>query len=481
MGKVLATLAEVVMPLLVVRLLGKADVGALMALFLIYNTLAPIICTGVPQTVMFNLPGRPLEERASIARQIMKLMMVLGVVTAGVLVLLGLGGDRIQEAFSPAGGIVDLSALLLLALFPLGDIPTRMLTNLLVVENHPRGAAGYGLFRSLGMSVCTVVPLALGGDAWSVATWLGVLAAGQLVVLLVYIHRLYGGVARRASPVSYRAILRFGLPLGVTSIVAVLNKFFDRFVILLVFGGTMYAEYEAGAWQVPFITTIPYVIGTSIAPQMVESFRSEQPRDAMRLWRAAINKVSLIVVPVALVFIVATEELVEILFTSKYAAAVPILRWYSILAIGRVASFGEVLVAAGRPGYALQAAGLSFAANIMLSLPLLWWLGFIGPAVGTALAFVASATFYCWRIARASGLRIRDTFPLFGYLRVVALGLVGVVGAVAVKFHFDAPAAVKLAAEGGVLIMSFALLGSLLGLISREDWRYLRNWLRLKF
>jgi O-antigen/teichoic acid export membrane protein len=392
----------------------------------------------------------------------------------------GVFGEPLLAVISPRGSTVDLSPLLLLALFPVGDVPARMLTNLLVVEDRPRAAAGYGIFRSLGMSVCTLVPLAAGGDAWSVAGALAVLALGQLALVLVLLRRLYGGVARIESPVSVWAILRFGLPLGMTTVVAVLNKFFDRFVVLVAFGGAMYAEYEAGAWQIPIVTTIPYVIGTAIAPQMVASFRAGRPLDALRLWGASIEKVALLVVPVTLAFIVATEEAVELLFTAEYAAAAPVLRWYSILAIGRVASFGEVIVAAGRPHFVLQAALLSLAANVVASLVMLEWLGFIGPAVGAALAFVPTAVFYCWCIARAAGVRLRDTFPLRGYLRIVAVGLVGGAAGVAVKTTLEASTPVMLAAQMGAVVVTFAAVGSVVGVIRGEDWRYLGRWVRLK-
>lgn len=480
LGNVLATLAEIVIPLLVVRLLGKADVGGLMALLLVYNTLAPIVSLGVPQTLMYELPGRPRPERAAVARRVHGVMLALGAVAAAVLVALGLGGEPLLAAISPRGATVDLTPLVLLALFPLGDVPARMLTNLLVVEERPRAAAGYGIFRSLGMSVCTLVPLTLGAGAWAVAGALGGLALGQTVAALVLRRRLYAGVPRVPSPVSTRAILRFGLPLGMTTVVTVLNKFFDRFVVLVAFGGAMYAEYEAGAWQIPIVTTIPYVIGTAIAPQMVASFRAARPLEALQLWGASIEKVALLVVPVTLAFIVATEEAVELLFTAEYAGAAPVLRWYSVLAIGRVASFGEVIVAAGRPQYVLQAAVLSFGSNVVLSLVLLEWVGFVGPAMGTALAFVPTALFYCWCIARAAGVRLRDTFPLRGYLRIVAVGLVGAAAGVAVKVSLVAPTPVRLAAQLGTVVAGFALVGSLVGVIGREDWRYLGRWVRLK-
>lgn len=480
LGNVLATLAEIAIPLLVVRLLGKSDVGALMALLLVYNTLAPIVSLGVPQTVMYNLPARPLEERAAIARCTVRVMLVLGGIAGAILLALGAVGEIVMAALSVRGAPVDLSPLMLLSLFPLGDVPARMLTNLLVVEDRPRAAATYGIFRSLGMSLCTLVPLACGGDVWSVTAALVLLALAQLGLLLAHLQRLYGGVARRSSPVSAWSILRFGLPLGTTTVVAVLNKFFDRFVVLLAFGGAMYAEYEAGAWQIPIVSTIPYVIGTALAPQMSASFQTGQPHDALRLWGASIEKVSLLVVPVTLAFIVATEETVELVFTADYAAAAPILRWYTILALGRVASFGEVIVAAGRPQYVLQAALLSFAFKVVLSLVLLSWLGFVGPAVGTALSFVPMAVIYCWYIARAAGVRVRDTFPLRSYLRIVAVGLPGVAAGVWVKLALVASTPVRLAAVVGVVVLGFAVVGSALGVIRGADWRYLGNWVRLR-
>jgi O-antigen/teichoic acid export membrane protein len=480
LGNVLATLAEIAIPLLVVRLLGKAEVGGLMVLFLVYNTLAPIVSLGVPQTVMYNLPGRPLDERAAIARRILGVMLGLGGVAAAVLVGVGLLGEATLAALSLRGGEVDLSPLLLLALFPLGDIPARMLTNLLVAEDRPRAAAGYGMLRSLGMSVCTLVPLSVGGDAWGVAGSLGGLAMVQLGLVLVHFRRLYGGAARRRSPVSTRAILSFGLPIGMTTVVSVLNKFFDRFVVLLAFGGVMYAEYEAGAWQIPIVSTIPYVIGTAMAPQMVASFRAGQPLDALRLWGASIKKVSLLVVPVTLAFMVATEEAVELLFTAQYAASVPVLRWYTLLAMGRVAAFGEVIVAAGRPQYVLQAALLSFGSNVVLSLLLLEWLGFVGPAMGTALAFIPMAVFYCWCIARAAGVRLRQVFPLRAYLQVVAVGLVGVAAGLVVKTQLVAGTVAMLAAQMGAVVVTFAVVGTAVGVIGREDWRYLGRWVRLR-
>ncbi|MEX1361733.1 MAG: oligosaccharide flippase family protein [Nannocystaceae bacterium] len=482
LGNVLATLADIVVPLLIVRLLGKSDVATLTALLLVYNTVALIVATGFPQAVMYHVPGRPRAERAAVARKIARAMFVLGLAAGVLLLLLGVYGRAVLDAISSVDSedLVELGPLMIIALVPLGDLPGRILPNLLVAEDRARSAAAYGVFRSLGLSLCTLLPIALGGSVWTVAQCLVGMGVAQGLWVLASLRSLYGRTPRIPSPVSLGEMIRFGVPLGLTDIVAILNNSFDRFLIMLTFTDVVFAEYQAGAWQIPIITRIPYMVGTAMAPQMVEMFRAGRAKDAIALWRSSIEKVSLLVVPIALVFVVAAEEVVEILFTAPYAAAAPVLRWYSILTVGRVAAFGSVIVAAGRPKYVFQASVLSLLSNVALSIPLLWVFGFVGPAMGTALAFVPIAVFYTWTIARASRLPTREIFPLGAYLKVVTVGLVGVAAAVAFKLAVQGPAALMLLGEGAVLLGTFAVLGSVLRIIAPEDWRYVSGWLRLR-
>lgn len=482
LGNVLATLADIVVPLLVVRLLGKADVAALTALLLVYNTVALVVATGFPQAVMYHLPGRPRPERAAVARTIAGTLLGLGALASVLLLLVGRFGSQLVAAISPvdAGSVVDLGPLMVIALVPLGDLPGRLLPNLLVAEERPRAAAAYGVFRSLGLSLCTLLPIALGGTAWTVAWALVLVGMAQGVWVLASLRSLYGGAERVPSPTSLREMVRFGLPLGLTDVVAVLNNGLDRFLVILMFTDVVFAEYQAGAWQIPIITRVPYVVGTAMAPQLVEMFRSGRPREAIALWQASIEKVSLVVVPVALVFVVAAEEVVEILFTAEYAGAAPVLRWYSILTMGRVAAFGSVIVAAGRPGFVFQASVLSLAANVALSVPLLLVLGVVGPAMGTALAFVPIVVFYTWSIARASALPMREILPLRAYGRVVAVGLLGVAVALAWKLGMEGSAVFMLAGQAVLLLGTFAAVGTMSGIVTRDDWRYVWRWLKLE-
>lgn len=482
LGNVLATLAEVVVPLVIVRMVGKGEVATLMSLLLIYNTTSLIVMTGFPSTVTYFLPGKPRAQRAAIARRVIGTMMMLGVVAGVLMFFAGMFGRDILTAISSVdpSQVTSLEPLMLVALVPLGDLPARVLPNLLVVENRPRPAAGYGVLRSLGMSLSTLLPVAFGLDAWAVAGALVVLAVIELVFLQWQLHRLYGGLPRVPATVSVGQLFRFGVPLGLTDIVSVLNHRLGAFLILSTFADVAFAEYQAGGWQIPIVTQVPYLVGAALAPRMVELFGAGKPREAIAMWRQSIGKVSLLVVPFTLVFVVAADDLVAILFTPDYARAADVLRWSALMGVGRVAAFGTVIVSAGRPRFVLQAALLSLVSNMVISLPLLWWLGFVGPAMAAFFAFVPMVVYYCWCIARASGLELREIFPLVAYSKVLAVALVGVAGALVFRHFFDWSPVPSLLAQAAIVLGIFSALGSALGIIERSDWSFAWGWVRLK-
>ncbi len=487
LGKILATLSEAIVPLAIVRLLGKADVGILSGLLLVYSTVALVLTAGFPETLTFYLPTRTPAERKAIAAKVAQALLLLG--SIGALVLLGIS---LLARFVPswasgmAGGhdsqsaIESLKYLALLAVYPIADLPGRMLPNLLIVEQRAKAAAGIGIVKAIGSALAAILPIALGAPLWVVILSIGSFGFVFGAVLVYYIHALYPGVPAIASPISMKTLLRFGLPLGLTDIVSMLNNQLDRYLIVFFFPVTAVAEYQAGAWQIPIIMTIPYTVGAVYAPRFVELFKTGKSQEAIDIWRHSALKTALLVVPITMVFVVASEETMELLFTSSYLRAAPVFRWYCILTLGRIATFGSVIVAAGAPRLIFQAAVFSLVSNALICSVLVKIVGFNGPAMGTALAFIPSVAYYCVCIAAATKLSFRQIFPLFGFLRVLALTCLASLPAWWFKSVVSWPAAARLPVEAGLVLGTFALLGTVVGAIQRPDWAFLANWLRLR-
>ena len=67
-GRFVAMVAEAATPFVIVRLLGKADVGAFSGLMLVYTTLSVVLTAGFPAAILYYLADRPREARAAITR-----------------------------------------------------------------------------------------------------------------------------------------------------------------------------------------------------------------------------------------------------------------------------------------------------------------------------------------------------------------------------------------------------------------------------
>lgn len=489
-GKVLSSLSEAAVPMVLVRTLPATEVGILSAMLLIYAILAPILTAAFPGTLMYYLPTREASARRAIAMRVGAVLFGLGLLLGAFLFGLGLIAVLVPESLraitnnvvggTSAVGPSGLKYLLILAIMPLGDVPARMLPNLLVVENRASAAAGIGVAKSIGTAVFAVVPILLGLDIWFVIGSIALFGFGYGGLVLYYLQKLYPKVKRTPSPITTGELFRFAIPLGLTEITATLNSKLDQFMITLYFVAAMVAQYQMGSFRIPVVPAIAMSAAAIYTPHFTRLFADGKPREAIETWRLSIRKVAMLVVPISLVFVVAAEETIELLFTAEYLRAANVFRAYSLLSMMRVAAFGAVIIAAGRPKLVFVAAVTSLGANIAISVPLLFLIGFEGPAIGTALAFIPMTIAYCWCIARASGLKFREIFPLMDYLKVVAVGAVAAGAAVAVKLSLPVGPALRLTAVAVVLVAVFILVGWVTRLIGREDWLYLGQWFSKK-
>jgi O-antigen/teichoic acid export membrane protein len=465
LGRALSMFAEALVLVLVVRILGKAEVGVLAEMLLVCQTIAIVATAGLPASLLLELPGAAASARHSSARQHMRVLAVLGLLSGAVLALCGLASS-------------DPWVWLCLAPFPLFDLPVRALPNLLVVEGRSAAGARHAVFKSIVASIATLVPVAIGAPLWAVALSVTAGAAVAWIAVPVLLAGIYRGVARGPLARSDVALLKRALPLGITDIAGAIAQRIDRLLVLMYFSPEIFAVYQVGAWQIPLVVNIPYAVGTAAAAPMRESFARGRGVAAIGLWRASIRQVALVVVPISMVFFVAAEPIVQLLFTTDYLDAVPIFRCYTLLTMMRVAAFGVVLVAADRRRDVLAAATFGLVVAAMLAWPSVV-LGPVGPAIAAVIAFVPAAAFYCVRIARASEISPWRTFPLADYARSVGCAVIPALLATSVLTRTSVGPAVDLVLAAVIVLGGFVALASLTRDLGVAQWRYLLRWIRL--
>jgi len=465
LGRALAMLAEAGLLILAVRLLGKADVGVLAEMLVVCQTVAIVATAGLPASLLIELPGATTSARHCAARQHLRVLVGLGIVSGAGLALFGLASD-------------DPWMWLCLAPLPIFDLPVRAVPNLLVVEGRAAAGAQYAVAKSVIGSAATLVPIVLGAPLWCVALCVTIGAALAWVAVPIALRAIYRGVPLPPPPRSDRALLRRALPLGITDIAGAIAQRLDRLLVLVYFTPEIFAEYQVGAWQIPLIVNVPYAVGTACAAPMREAFASGRAKTAVALWRASIRQVSLVVVPVSMVFFVAADPIVELLFTSEYAGAASVFRCYTLLTMMRVAAFGVVLVAADRARDVLAAATFGLVVAALLGWPSVV-LGPVGPAIAAVLAFVPAAAFYCARIARVADLSPWRTFPLGAYSRIFICAAVPGGLAALLLCTVQHSAGLELVLASTVVLVGFVALATLTRDLGVVQWRYLLRWIRL--
>ncbi|MCX4248060.1 lipopolysaccharide biosynthesis protein [Paraliomyxa miuraensis] len=484
-AKMTATAAVALVPFVIAKLLGKAEFGAVGGLWLIYGTLGSALTAGFPAAVLYYLADRERDARAVVARRLMGTVFVLGLLVGAVMYAIGAGGqDLLGELGAWASGAaadpLELSALRYFAWFAVLDVASRVFPNLLIAEKHARGAALFGVLRSLGMTIAQVLPASLGGGVQEIITGLTIYGAVQLLGMAWIIHRLYRGTQPRSPDPSVGAMIRFSFPLGITELVTVLNAQIDRYLVLLLMSGEAFAEYTAGAWQLP-VVSIAYTMGQVYMPRFVRLLNAGRGAEVVEIWRASSLKGALVSVPICAAFFVGAEEFMSVGFREDYVVAAQVFRCYVVYTALRITPFGALILAAGRPRLVLLAAMFTLLSNLVISVPLALLIGFEGPALGTMLAFVPTILVYGYFIGRATGTSPWRTFPWLGWLRIALVALVGSLPAWALKLGLDLHPALALGLEAVLVVVGFVVVGRVTGTVTADDLREAGGWLRLRF
>ena len=474
-GRLIQGVGQLAMGAILAQILDKGSFAVLAFLLLLYATVSALVAMAMPENVLFFLPRQSPVERKATAWQILRILGLMGLVAAAILLICRMFPDQIF-ADVPLAAVYSP----LIAAYAIFDVPALMLPNLLIAEERHRWASWVSILQTIGQILAILVPCLLGLPLW--APLVGLLGYGvlHLLGLLLALHLLYRRVPAQRSMVTLREHLSFALPLGLSGIVGQLTRQFDKYVVLYVIGVMSFTDYSVGAWEIPLVTVLPYSIGAAIVPVLVQSFARGRPREALEAWKSTIPKTSLLVLPIAVVFIVCAEDFIVLVFGAKYINATLPLQLYAVILLHRVVEYGAILRAGGDTKAVLHCSVLLLVANAVVSIPLAYTVGFAGPALATLLANVPSFFYALHRIARVTKSRMREVFPWAAYGKILAVAAVAAIPAVAFRWYVTLPPAADLAVIGTGYLALFALLGTLVGVIRREDWTFAGRWLSMR-
>lgn len=201
--------------------------------------------------------------------------------------------------------------------------------------------------------------------------------------------------------------------LAVTSTAAL---YADKWIIALFFeSDRLYAVYEIGARKIPFVIALTSAVSAALVSEYSKQLTSGSYDAALREARKASQRLSMLLLPVLAVLFVFAEQTLFLLF-GGYADSAPIFRIYLLTVLTQLVFPQSMLLALGRSDVNAKFSVAELLFNVALSIALVLWIGFAGPALATLASHVMFTAALFWYCRAHYGIRVRSLVPGRGLL-----------------------------------------------------------------
>ena len=485
-ARIVTTVIDLAIVIATIQILSKTDFAIIGYLLMIHEVARNLATLGFPDSVFYFFERVSGSAKRAFVNQTILILLGTALVAGIFILLVGYFAPSFLTEWSP-DSIEQVQHLLpFMALVAVFEIPTWPVTNILLALDRQKESAWYEMITSLLTFLLLVGPLAM-GYGLDIAVY-GLVAYGliRFIGSWVWMRVVLPEGKLSDSEISVRRQVNFSLPLGLSALVNKINRFVDKFVVSILLPVAAYAEYTIGAQEVPIIRVIPFAVGSVLISRYVEFQLESKKEELLELWYKGIQKVSLLVVPLTILSIIVASDLIAIIAESEgtsYRNAVLPFQIYNLIVLVRVTHYGSILQAFGDTRGVFYLSINLVVANLILSIPLTMLYGINGTALGTLLANLYNWYITLRRIGVHMELPARKVLPFPYYLKVLGVSVLTAVPIWYGRYILISEANSVL----GLLIcvitylLLFSILGTLLKVITSDDWSQLKNWLQLKF
>lgn len=416
--------------MLIARVLGTGmEAEAFFVAFRLPNMFRRLFAEGAFNAAFVPMFARRLEEEGQesarrFAEGVMAVMLV-GLLLLTILaqifmpwLLVLLAGGFIGDQDEP--GKYDLAVQFSIITFPylLFMSLTALQGGVLNSLHRFAHAAAAPILLNLVAIIALAVAAPLTGLPGHTLVW-GVAVAGvcQFLWLVIACHR--AGIALRLPrprlDPSVRRLFRLMGPGLVGAGVMQINGLIGTQIASWQDGAISWLSYADRLYQLP-LSLIGVAIGVVLLPELTRHLRGSNPDDAMITHNRSLELALLLALPAAVALVVIPHPIIAVLYEGGEFTAADTRAVSMALAAFAVGIPAYVLIKALAPGfYAREDTATPFniaiadvAANIVISLALFWWLGYLGIAIATSIAAWLNAALLYW-LLRRRGLLVVDS------------------------------------------------------------------------
>lgn len=485
-SRVLTSMIDLVTAIIIARVLSKTEFAIVGYLLMIYEVARYVATLGFPESIFYYFEHLAKDFRKAFALQTSGILAATGLLAGGIIMVVKVFAPELISDFDPEAVAVIQEYLPLIAIVAVLEIPTWPVHNVLLASDRQKEAGWYQVVTSL-MSFCAlIIPLALGYSIGIALYCMIGYAVVRFIGSAIWLLLILPPGESRTPKGNIMEQISFSIPLGISSLVSQFNKYADKFIVAFFLTEAAYAEYVIGAQEVPIIRVIPFAVGSVLISRYVNLKIKGEEGQLLELWHKGIRKVSVLVIPLTILFIVIAPFFIPLVFETgdtNYQNAIIPFQIYNLIILMRIAHYGSILQAYGDTRGILRLSINLVVLNIILSIPFTLWFGIVGAASATLIANMINWVFLLIRIGRHLKIPFYEVLPLGYYSKVVGLCLA--IGAGLYALSETVLSGFSDLHMIGILTAGFMILylglGSLLKVIGREDWENLLELMKFKF
>jgi O-antigen/teichoic acid export membrane protein len=392
---------QLISPIFLVRLLSVADFGHYREFLLYASILQAFAQFSINDSLLYCVPANP-GSPWRLARQTAVLTLCSSSLVVLVLVMLD----------TASGGELAHGFLLPLAAYTLVSVNLDFWEYFWLAHGRAQPVFFYSAGRLAVRVAVAVITAAVTHDFRAVIWALVVLEAARFVAaagaLFVFDRSRHEPPLREP----WRDQLRFCIPSGTASLLAMLNRNISNVIVARLLGAVALAQYAIGRFGEPVVATVRSSVSSVILPEMVRKDRgTASGGTALALWQRATVVNTIMLFPVVVLVVRYAEPLVTLVFGASYATAALIMQIYMLVVIRECFDFAPALRAVNRTRPLVESNVASLLACSAAMLVLIPFSGLAGAMLAFVIASYVDVTWLAWRTLAAYGVGVRGLLP----------------------------------------------------------------------
>ncbi len=386
-------------PILLVRLLSVQAFGQYREFLLYGSILQSLAVFSINDSVLYCVPSNPASPWRG-ARQ----TAILTFCSSSLVMLALVAID------AAAGGRVVDGYLVPLVAYTMFSVNLDFWELFWLANRRPGAVFIYSASRLLVRVSVAVTAAALTHDVGTIIWSLVALEGTRLILAAVAFALLDRSRQEPRLAEPWRDQLRFCIPSGAASFLAMLNRSLSSVAVARLLGPAALAQYSIGRFGEPVVVTVRNSVSSVVLPEMVRKDRQARESPLM-LWKRATVVNAIFLFPVVVLVARYAHPLVIAVFGASYAQAALVMQIYMLVVIRECFDFAPALRAINRTRPLVESNVAAIVACALALLVLIPLAGVPGAMIAFVIASLVDMVWLGWRTMRLYRVGVRQLLP----------------------------------------------------------------------